>query len=81
MENENFKIIAATRTKRSTLKRRKKNNSNSSSKKFLAEKFLAKRGTGNNVEFLVKWYGLERNMSTWERASSFTANRVLGVAE
>ena len=62
--------------------KRKKNNSNFSTKKFLAEKFfLGKRGTGNNIEFLVKWYGLERNMSTWERASSFTANRVLGVAE
>ena len=41
--------------------------------KFLVERILSRRGQGENLEFLVKWYGFGNEMCTWERASSFTS--------
>ena len=79
-EDDEESVITPTFSKKST----KKNYYNDVSKKrkhskvpkYLVERILSRRGEGRTLELLVKWYGLGKEMCTWEYANSFTAKRV-----
>jgi hypothetical protein len=42
---------------------------------FEVESIIAKRGSGNRIQYLVKWLGYPHWESTWERPSTLTDAR------